>query len=74
VRSAEILRVREFGVQHNLPPLVNAKWPAHELDGWEMAAVSARLLDAEAAYRCPYEQGFLFLLLNGLRRVADVGK
>jgi hypothetical protein len=71
----EILRVREFGEIHRLQKLINPKWAADEADGWEMTAVSARLLRSEAAYRSPSINGCLFILLDRLRYedVADSG-
>lgn len=69
LRTPDIERVREYGIQHGIEPLTQVKWIAGEIDGWEMTAVSARLLESEAAYRSPSSKGGLFLLLNGLKRV-----
>jgi uncharacterized protein YndB with AHSA1/START domain len=72
VEMNEIVRVRVFGEKNNILKLTEGKWPADEADGWEMTAVSARLLEANAAYRSPSESGFLFLLLTHLRWITDV--
>jgi hypothetical protein len=69
VRTPDIERVREYGVQHGIPPLTESQWTADETDGWEMTSVSARLLESEAAYRSPSPKGGLFLLLHDLKRV-----
>jgi hypothetical protein len=69
VRTPEIERVREYGIEHGIAPLTERKWPADETDGWEMTSVSARLLESSAAYRSPSPTGGLFLLLNDLKRL-----
>lgn len=60
--------VRRFGEEHGLTALTEEKWPADELDGWAMTNVSARLLNAEGAYRCPGENGALFVIFTALWR------
>jgi hypothetical protein len=67
VRTPEIERVREYGIQNGIAPLIERKWPAEETDGWEMTSISAHLLECSAAYRSPSSTGGLFLLLNDLR-------
>jgi hypothetical protein len=42
-----------------------------EIDGWEMTAVAARLLEAEGAYRSPSENAFLFLLYDQLEKIPE---
>jgi hypothetical protein len=69
VRTPDIEQVREYGIQHGIPPLTEPKWAADETDGWEMTSVSARLLESEAAYRSPSPKGGFFLLLNDLKRL-----
>lgn len=67
--QSEIECVRRYGIQRDLPPLVDPTWTGDEVDGWEMTALSARLLESSAAYRSPSANGALFLLLHHLRRV-----
>jgi hypothetical protein len=69
VRTPEIEQVREYGIQHGVLQLTEPKWPAEEIDGWEMTSISARLLESTAAYRSPASSGALFLLLSDLRRL-----
>ena len=66
----DIERVRAIGEEQGIEKLTEGKWPADEVDGWEMTAVAARLLEAEAGYRSPSRSGFLYLLLDDLRRVS----
>ena len=72
IQTPSIERVREFGIQNGIPSLTEPKWTADEVDGWEMTAVSARLLESQAAYRSPAPTGALFLLLNDLKRVSSI--
>ena len=66
----EIYRVREFGEEHDIRELTEAKWPADEIDGWSMTNVSAKLLGAKGAYRCPDENGPLFVIFTEVWRPA----
>jgi hypothetical protein len=60
-------KIRAFGEAHGFPRLTTAKWQASEADGWEMAAIGARLLRADGVYRTPRENGFLYMVLTGTR-------
>ncbi len=61
--------VRQFGKEHNLRELVQPRWDADEFDAWAMTNVSARLLNAQGAYRCPDDNGFMFVIFTNVRRV-----
>jgi len=65
-----VSRVREFGISEGIEKLAEAKWSAEESDGWEMTAVSAQLLGAKGAYRCPVSSGFLYVIFTDVKRVA----
>jgi hypothetical protein len=67
----QMTQVREYGEAHGLEKLTTAKWPADEIDGWEMTAIAAFVLQAEGAYRSPDEKGALFMLLRDVRRLGD---
>ena len=69
VKLGDIDKVREFGEHESIAKLTEEKWEAEEIDGWEMTALSARLLEAEGAYRPPDENGFLFLLYDRLEHI-----
>jgi hypothetical protein len=68
--SPEIERVREYGNQHDIPALTRPKWPGDEIAGWEMTSIAAFILDSEGAYRSPFPDGCLFLLLNSIKEVS----
>ncbi len=55
--------VRQFGLRNDFRRLVEPSWPGDEIDGWEMTAAAAYLLEAAGAYRAPSEEGALFLLI-----------
>jgi hypothetical protein len=63
------IAVRDFGVKNGISKLIEEKWEATEEDGWEMSAVCNRIMKAKGAYRCPSENGALFLVLTDIRRV-----
>jgi hypothetical protein len=46
--------------------LTTAGWPAEESDGWEMAAIASKVLQAKGAYRAPNSSGdgFTFLIIK----------
>ena len=52
--KSEITTVRDYGHQRDLEKLVTPKWKAREVDGWEMTAIAAYLLNAKGAYRIPH--------------------
>ncbi len=64
-----IERVREFGEANDFPRLTIPKWPAEEVDGWEMSAVAADVLKAKGVYRTPSKNGFTFLAIRDAKWV-----
>jgi hypothetical protein len=61
--------VREFGKKHEILKLTQDKWAATIEDGWEMSAVANRLINGKGVYRCPTDNGFLFLILTQIDRL-----
>jgi hypothetical protein len=64
----DVRLVRRFGEEHGLKELTEEKWAADELDGWAMTNVTAKLLNAIGAYRCPDEDGALFVVFTAVWR------
>jgi len=58
--------VREYGKTHGLPHLITPKWPADEIDGWEMTGIAAFLLRAHGAYRTRYERGYTYMIMTAV--------
>ena len=58
--------VRMFGERENIADLKGAKMPDQEHLGWEMTAIAAKVLGAKGAYRCPGDNGFLYVVYLSL--------
>lgn len=71
VPLGDIELVRKFGEVESIAKLTEPKWKADEVDGWEMTAIAARLLEAQGAYRPPGKNGFLFLLYDRLEPIPE---
>lgn len=67
-------KVREFGEKESIQKLIDEKWPADEIDGWEMTSISARLLESQGAYKSPGKNSALFLLYEGLEFIPEEEK
>ena len=65
------VRVREYGAKMGFERLTEAKWKADEVDGWEMTAVMAKVLEAEGGYRTPADFGFTYMVLTDVRKVTN---
>ena len=39
--------------------------------GWEMTAIAAKVLKAKGAYRCPWENGFVYVVYSSLRFITE---
>lgn len=74
VEIGPIFAVRDFGERECIRKLIEEKWAANEVDGWEMTSVSARLLEAQGAYKSPHADGGLFLLYDGLEFIPEEEK
>lgn len=64
-----LARVRAFGEAENLAELTQANTRDEEDLGWKMTAISAKVLGAKGAYRCPGENGFIYFVYSSLRFV-----
>lgn len=62
-----ISKVRRFGEAENLVELTQPSAPDDEYIGWEMTAIAAKLLGAKGAYRCPWEDGCVYVVYLSLR-------
>jgi hypothetical protein len=69
---AAMERVRAFGAEHGIEELTSEFLASDDLDGmgWMLAAIAARILDAEGAYRAPSETGALYLVLQSIKFVS----
>jgi hypothetical protein len=61
-----MLRVRAFGEKENLAELIDPSATDDEYLGGAMTAITARILDSKGAYRCPGEDGFIYLVYTDI--------
>ncbi len=55
-------RVREFGEDNDIQDLATPTLRDDEHLGWEMTAITAKVIGAKGAYRCPSDDGFIYLV------------
>ena len=65
------LRAKDYGTERGVLRLIQPKWAAKEADAWEMTAVTAKLVEAKGAYRCPMQDGHVYLIFTEIRAVSD---
>ena len=70
--TTRMSEVRKFGQEKDLPQLTDSTLPDDEYLGWELTAIAAQIIGAKGAYRCPSENGFLYLVYMDLQ-FADSG-
>jgi hypothetical protein len=61
-----VARVRVFGETENIAELKEAELSDDEYLGWGMTAVAAKVLGAKGAYRCPGENGFVYVVYSSI--------
>lgn len=59
--------LQTFGYVRGIPKFYKSQWPAEEIDGWEVTQIAADLFQADAVYRAPMDDLFVFMLLNRFR-------
>ncbi|OHB27699.1 MAG: hypothetical protein A2790_16885 [Phenylobacterium sp. RIFCSPHIGHO2_01_FULL_69_31] len=72
-QSTEAMRqVRQFGLDNGIEELATDVLTSDDLPGlgWMLAAISARVLEAEGAYRAPSGAGAVYLLIRSLKSVS----
>ena len=67
--KTQSLRVKEFGRKENFDRLTKRKWVADEVDGWEMTAIMAYVINAKGAYRMPGEKVFSFVVFEKIELI-----
>lgn len=66
--AREATGVSNFGKRNQVSKFTNKEWPATEADAWTMAAVARKLSDAEAVYRAPHDDIYVFLTLRDFKQ------
>jgi hypothetical protein len=62
--SADSQRVLQFGRERHFKRLTEAKWPAEEVDCWNVTSLQAHLTGAEGMYRTSKRDGDTYLTLR----------
>ncbi len=71
VELGPIDKVRDFGDRERITKLTEPKWVCDEAAAWQMTSISARLLEAQGAYRATSGANALFLLFDHLEFIPD---
>lgn len=69
--TTQLAKVRAFGEAESISELTDAELPDDEYLGWGMTAVAAKLLGAKGAYRCPGENGFVYVVYSSIAFADD---
>ena len=72
--TKEVAKVREFGLSRNIPELTEAVLAGDEYLGWGLTAVAAKLLGGKGAYRCPGDNGFIYVVYSSIGLAAGGGQ
>ena len=67
----EMHKVRKYGEDNDFEALYLEQWDGEDSDGWEMAAITAYLLDAEGAYCSSDEYGHTYMVITDIYWVDD---
>ncbi len=60
--TKEVAKVRAFGATENIAEFREEELQDDEYLGWGLTAVAARILGVKGAYRCPDENGFVYVV------------
>jgi hypothetical protein len=72
-RTALLAEVRRFGEVESLSILIQPEWPDDEHHGWEMAAITAKIIGAKGAYRAPRDSGgYSYYVYTDVRLANDL--
>jgi hypothetical protein len=64
--TADLARVREFGVKESILQLVTSEWAATDRDGEDMTALSAYILDAKGFFRHRSQDLTIFFVITDI--------
>ncbi|MEW8048484.1 MAG: DUF6882 domain-containing protein [Candidatus Thiodiazotropha sp.] len=63
--------VYEYGNSRGFNKLIDDKWKAEEVDGWEMAAVANYLIKGKGVYRPPFGKGYTFMVITSIEWISE---
>lgn len=59
--------VQQFGKAEGLHQLTEPRLAADEYLGWAMTAIMTRIIGGKGAYRCPDENGFMYVVYTDIK-------
>ncbi|MDN5284262.1 MAG: hypothetical protein JWR38_536 [Mucilaginibacter sp.] len=62
--SNALEKVKVFGINNNFEQLTKGLFEGDEYTGWEMTAISAKLLNTIGSYRIPHEHLFIYFIFT----------
>jgi hypothetical protein len=65
----DVEKVRKFGIENKFAELADPQWACDKEYAWTVTAAAGHLLKAKTAFRAPYENGALYLLVFDIRWV-----
>lgn len=63
--------VKTFAELESITELTHESLPDDVYVGWEMTAIAARVLGSKGAYRCPEDNGFVYVVYSSLRFASE---
>lgn len=64
--SEPVKKVRDFGISEGIAELAEPYVPDDEYLGWALTAISAKIMDAKGAYRCPGNNGYVYVIFTDI--------
>jgi hypothetical protein len=71
--SESVKKVRDFGASESIAELAEPYLADDEYLGWAMTAVAAKIMEAKGAYRCPANNGYIYMIFRDIA-FADLPK
>ena len=66
--SEPALKIREYGIQHDIPEFCYPKIAVTEQEAWGIGAIGCRILDGMGIYRGPAGNGFILMLITSIAK------
>jgi hypothetical protein len=57
-------KIKDFGHKNNYLKLIESKWDADEIDGWEMLSIASWILKPIGVYRIPTESLLMYVIIT----------
>ena len=61
------LKLKEYGEKHGIEKLTQQEWTGTEEEAWAMAALAAKLCEAQGVYRAPAGPAYIFMTFGEVK-------